>query len=179
MATHPAHPRILAAGTVNVPKLKGLRGETAQEKARNYPTVWRCDRKGAHDDANPEESPAGAVEGSTKTKGAGGHQAGSGCIPHQGTHGRTGPTIFLLPAWILTDATTCRIRIDATGIGHAVLTTQYDLCYYEVFHVQKWKGRLSQPRGQNFVLDTRWKWGGVTGNCRLLLFPMYRTRFSL
>ena len=42
----------------------------------------------------------------------------------------------LLPARILTDATACRIRIDATGIGHAMLTTQYDLRFYEVFHVQ-------------------------------------------
>ena len=68
----------------------------------------------------------------------------------------------LLPARILTNTTACRIRIDATGIGHAVLTTQYELRFYEVFQVQKWKGRWSQPRGQNFVLDTRWKWGGVT-----------------
>ena len=29
----------------------------------------------------------------------------------------------LLPARILTDTTACRIRIDATGAGHAVLTT--------------------------------------------------------
>ena len=47
----------------------------------------------------------------------------------------------LLPARILTDTTACRVRIDATGIGHAVLTTQYELRFYEVFHVQKWKGR--------------------------------------
>ena len=33
----------------------------------------------------------------------------------------------LLPARILTDTTACRIRIDATGVGHAVLTTQYEL----------------------------------------------------
>ena len=68
----------------------------------------------------------------------------------------------LLPARILTDTTACRVRIDATGIGHAVLTTQYDLRFYELYQVQKWKGRWSQPRGQNFVLHTRWKWGGVT-----------------
>ena len=23
------------------------------------------------------------------------------------------------------------------------------------------RGRWSQPRGQNFILDTKWKWGGV------------------
>ena len=43
--------------------------------------------------------------------------------------------------------TACRVRIDATGIGHAVLTTQYDLRFYELYQVQKWKGRWSQPRG--------------------------------
>ena len=53
----------------------------------------------------------------------------------------------LLPARILTDTTACRVRIDATGIGHAVLTTQYDVRFYEVYQVQKWKGRWSQPRG--------------------------------
>ena len=68
----------------------------------------------------------------------------------------------LLPARILTDTTACHVRIDATGIGHAVLTQTYELRFFEVFQVQKWKGRWSQPRGQNFVLDTKWKWGGVT-----------------
>ena len=68
----------------------------------------------------------------------------------------------LLPARILTNTTACRVRIDAVGIGHAVLTTQYELRFYEVNQVQKWKGRWSQPRGQNlFALDTKWKWGGV------------------
>ena len=65
----------------------------------------------------------------------------------------------LLPARILTNATACRVRIDATGIGHTMLGTQYELRFYEVYQVQKWKGRRSQPRGQNFVLDTKWKWG--------------------
>ena len=67
----------------------------------------------------------------------------------------------LLPARILTNTTACRVRIDAVGIGHAVLTTQYELRFYEVYQVQMWKGRWSQPRGQNFFLDTKWKWGGV------------------
>ena len=55
----------------------------------------------------------------------------------------------LLPARILTDTTACRIRIDATGVGHAVLTTQYELRFYEVFHVQKWKGRCTGGRNSS------------------------------
>ena len=51
----------------------------------------------------------------------------------------------LLPARILAGTTACRVRIDATEIGHAMLTTQYDLRFYEVYQVKNVEGTVVTP----------------------------------